>query len=438
MSTIWTSISQKTLNKIVESGSIYYIRDKDLKGFGIKVTAKGKASYIAEGRIKSSKTTRINIGDVDLVSLREAKNEAVNLLLRVKKGEDVNNSIAVENSSNDSLYKTMNLYIDTKTTLAKRTIEGYRNVMHRFFQDWMKMPVEAISPALVQDRRNKLIKQGLSEDYVNRGFRTLKLVLNSTELPHGNPVAKFYKKYSLSLQSTVKDTFLSQKQIVQIINGFTDECKRASKEPLDRPVFGYLFFLILTGCRKTEALDLVWSDVEDETIIFRETKNHKKHVIPRIGMIDDVISNVRSQTTLRGDNDRVFRMTHNKLRFSSEDVRTDMNFTLHDLRRTFAEHTNFCGYDDNMIGLALNHKTVSFQRRTYMAGQLAKANLIKEMYLSYQQQLAYYIINEAQEKAPKDFDGWNDLILGHHQMMNFLSVSSKDKMEEFISQLKQW
>ena len=413
MSTIWTSINQRTLSQIEATGKVYFIRDNDLKGFGIKVTARGKATFIVEGRIKGSRTTRVSIGDVDLVGLREAKEEAYNKLYRMKKGEDLNFTMAVENSSHDSLHKHIEGYIDTKTNLAKGTRDGYRNVLNKFFKDWMAMPVEAISPALVQERRSKLLKEGLSEDYVNRGFRTLKVILNTADLPHQNPVSKFYKKFSLSLQSTNKQHFLKADDIVKLVLDLYHEkmhlpWHREKGEMLNHPpIAAFLWMLLLTGARKTEMLDLRWEDITDDTILIKETKNHREHLIPNVGMIKDVLEFVESVSRNKEPTDRVFEMTYSKYRSAFEPFRKDMGFTAHDLRRTFAEHANLCGFDDNMIGMALNHKTVSFQRRTYMSGQLAKAHLMKEMFLTYQKQIAYYIDSFRQQKAPDDFDGWS-------------------------------
>ena len=413
MSTIWTSINQRTLSQIEATGKVYFIRDNDLKGFGIKVTARGKATFIVEGRIKGSRTTRVSIGDVDLVGLREAKEEAYNKLYRIKKGEDLNFTMAVENSSHDSLHKHIEAYIDTKTNLAKGTRDGYRNVLNKFFKDWMAMPVEAISPALVQERRSKLLKEGLSEDYVNRGFRTLKVILNTADLPHQNPVSKFYKKFSLSLQSTNKQHFLKAGEIFDLVNEYWTEKEqlplhRAKGEKLTQPpIASFLLMLLLTGARKTEMLDLRWEDIDNDTILIKETKNHREHLIPNVGMITDVLETVKSLDEDHSTNDRVFGMTYSKYRSAFDYFREEYKFTAHDLRRTFAEHANLCGFDDNMIGMALNHKTVSFQRKTYMSGQLAKAHLMKEMFLTYQKQIAYYIDSISQQKAPEDFDGWS-------------------------------
>ena len=151
MSTIWTSIGQTTLNNLPATGSVYFIRDIDLRGFGIKVTAKGQATYIVEARIKGGRTTRISLGSVNLLSLRDARADAIIQLLRIKKGEDVQRTIVEENSSHDSQRVHLDTYLETKT-LAKGTSDGYRNIKNAFFKDWMTMPVEAISKKLIQEK----------------------------------------------------------------------------------------------------------------------------------------------------------------------------------------------------------------------------------------------------------------------------------------------
>jgi len=55
-----TTITQKTIAKIEPTGAVQFVRDSSLTGFGIKVTAKGKASYFAEARVKGGRTVRKN------------------------------------------------------------------------------------------------------------------------------------------------------------------------------------------------------------------------------------------------------------------------------------------------------------------------------------------------------------------------------------------
>ena len=78
--------------------------------------------------------------------------------------------------------------------------------MNAFFKDWMTMPVEAISEKLIQDKPSMLKKLDLSEDYINRGFRTLKLILNTADLPHQNLFLNSIKNGKFLFSLPIKNT----------------------------------------------------------------------------------------------------------------------------------------------------------------------------------------------------------------------------------------
>lgn len=391
-----TAITQRTINSIEATGSPYFIRDSNLRGFGIKVTGRGKASFIVEKRVRGGRVVRQKLGDVDLLSLREAKEAATTTLLRLSKGEDVNKTRAIEDSPNDSLAKHLSRYIETKhDKLAEGTVAGYRNIMKAFFSDWMNTPVNAISQSLIIDKRNQLLKEGKSSNYVSRGFRTLKAVLNTSDLPI-NPVNQAMKKWGLSLQSSNRSHYLSQETIVEIFTRYELENLFRDKA---LGVYTFIVFLLLTGCRKSEAIDLLWSDVSETTIRFRDTKNKKDHVVPLWGMLKDILN------TQPRINERVFGFTQYTLRTRFEPVGKELGFTAHDLRRTFAEHSNFAGFDSNMIGMALNHTPTGVTQKNYLSGELAKLTLMENFYSRYQTQLIYYYLRYGQKKAPDNFKG---------------------------------
>ena len=93
---IKTKITQRTLLSLEATGAIQYVRDSELQGFGIKVTGKGKATYIVEARKRGGRNIRHQIGAVDLVSLEEARIKARDALLRLAQGEDINHTRRVE------------------------------------------------------------------------------------------------------------------------------------------------------------------------------------------------------------------------------------------------------------------------------------------------------------------------------------------------------
>ena len=395
-----TKITQRTLLSIEATGAIQYVRDSELQGFGIKVTGKGKATYIVEARKRGGRNIRHQIGLVDLVSLEEARIKARDALLRLSQGEDINHTKRVEKSPHDSLAKTVERYIINKgPKLSKSTVTTYKSAIEKNFKDWLHMPVSAISEELVLQRRTQMLGSGLSENYVNKAFRTLKAVLNISRLPF-NPVSEAYKDFGLSLQSSAKDTFLEGADIVQLMENYAFENMFRAK---GHDIFAFLMFLLLTGCRRSEALHLTWSDVTDEAITFRNTKNKRVHTIANIGMISDVLD----QMQMTNANDpRVFNMSADQCRRKLAKISDKFRFTAHDLRRTFAEHANLAGFDDHAIGQALNHQSSNITK-SYRQHQLGKIIQLRSLYTAYQRQLAYYWqVNGGKiEQAPDAYDG---------------------------------
>ena len=397
---IKTKITQRTLLSLEATGAIQYVRDSELQGFGIKVTGKGKATYIVEARKRGGRNIRHQIGSVDLVSLEDARIKARDALLRLAQGEDINHTRRVEKSPHDSLAKTTERYIVNKgSRLTQSTITTYKSAIEKNFKDWLHMPVSAISEDLVLQRRTQMLSSGLSENYVNKAFRTLKAVLNISRLPF-NPVSEAYKDFGLSLQSSSKDTFLEGSDIVQLMENYAFENLFRTKGD---DIFAYLMFLLLTGCRRSEALYLTWGDVTEEAISFRNTKNKRVHTIANVGMISDVLDQMwltNAHTPL------VFNMTSDQCRRKMAKVFDKFRFKAHDLRRTFAEHANLAGFDDHAIGQALNHQSSNITK-SYRQRQLGKIIQLKSLYIAYQRQLAYYWqVNAGKiERAPEEYDG---------------------------------
>ena len=395
-----TKITQRTILSIEASGRVCYIRDSDLRGFGIKVTAKGKASYVVEARKRGGRNVRHTIGSVDLVSLEDARLKAKDALLRLSQGEDINHTKKVEKSPHDSLAKVTERYLVNKGAgLTASTVTTYKSAINKNFADWLHMPVSAISEDLVLRKRTDLLNRGLSENYVNKVFRTLKAVLNVARLPF-NPVSEAYREYGLSLQSTTKDTFLEGPQIVSLLSEYILENTFRAK---DYDVFAFLLFLLLTGCRRTEALNLTWECVTDDTIRFGDTKNKHAHVIPNLGMVSDVIEQMRQHNSA---DERVFGMSSEQLRRKLKGVESRFPFTAHDLRRTFAEHSHLAGFDDHAIGQALNHRSNNITRR-YRQRQLGKIVQLQALYQRYQTQLVYYwqVNGGKVEQVPDTYGG---------------------------------
>ncbi|NVJ95662.1 MAG: tyrosine-type recombinase/integrase [Marivivens sp.] len=433
------SITQTTLRNIEPTGQIQYIRDDSLRGFGIKVTARGKASFFVEKRVRGGRTVRQLIGDIELISLSDAKLEAQTLLYRLSRGEDVARSAKIEAAPLNSLAKTLDTYIvmRTATKMKASTAHKYRQQISYLFSDWLTIPVNAISMSMVEERYQKLRKANKSENYVNSAFRTLKAILNSASIIP-NPVDQAMKHWSISLASTAKCTFLRSDEIKQLIDNYIlGTLFIDAKAP---QLEAFLLFILLTGCRKSEALNLTWADVTTKEITFRNTKNHLDHTVPNFGMISDVLNVCRHETN--SSSERVFALTEDKLKKRLKAQREAGklgNWTTHDLRRTFAEHSQLAGFYPHQIALALNHSPTDITRKSYLSGKLAKLSQLRNMYEVYQSQLLSYFhggIDDA-KVSPQYLGSRLDGVFEKSIMDIFPNYYRHHLGEEFMTQLDQ-
>jgi len=89
-------ITQRLISSLTATEKIQYVRDQKLRGFGIKVTAKGKISYFVEARVKGGRAVRKNIGDVYLLDLETARLKARTALVELKSGVDIGRVIPLK------------------------------------------------------------------------------------------------------------------------------------------------------------------------------------------------------------------------------------------------------------------------------------------------------------------------------------------------------
>jgi len=249
-------ITQLTLQSIKVTGSVYYIRDSDIKGLAIKVTAKGQASFVVEGRIKRGGTFRITLGSVEHIGLKDAQAQALDIMASAKRGINPKYDRVSTNSGEQTLRWCLEQHLSLRS-MADSTIRTYRNQMNNAFKDWYTEPVEQLTPMRIAERRVKLLGQGLSVNYVSSCFRTLKAVLENSDLSK-NPVTAASKKYDFSIQSsaTEKEEFLYPDQIVEILNqyamstNFEEVYTRDNVYLGDKPVpniFAAVLYLLLIG-----------------------------------------------------------------------------------------------------------------------------------------------------------------------------------------------
>lgn len=362
-----TKITKHILSGLKPTGKVQFVRDTNLIGFGVKVSEAGKATYIAEKRVKGGRVVRKTIGEVNLLTLDDAREEARKVLLSLSKGIDV---AKIEPEDEDSLKSNLSQYLALRRhKLKPSTVADYQKVMQNCFKDWLPLKVSDVTDKMVAHRYAEL-RDKHSEDYTNKAMRTLKAILNSAGIAP-NPVTRAMKKGGLRTSSSAKTRYLSDDEIVKVM-------EYSQKEDFGK----LLMFYLCTGCRKNEALNF---EVDGDKLTFKNTKSGKDHTIPIVGLIEK--------------NHGPFVYTETEWRRELDKAREALAFkqpwTVHDLRRTFAEHAQLAGVDLGAISLALNHAPIGVTRTSYLGGGLAKRMILTQTLATVSKQYLAYMDGEA-------------------------------------------
>ena len=412
------SITQRTLNAIKPTGSVFFIRDSDLKGFAIKVSAKGQVSFIVEARIKKGPQFRMTLGTQDAMTLNDARSDAHMLLANAKRGIDPRYIRPIAKPASQTLRWCLEKHLDT-FGIRKSTEKTYRNQINNVFKDWYNEPVEQITPDRILKRRIKLLRDGKTENYVASCLRTLKAVLNNSDLT-SNPVTLAGKRGRFSVQSTPTsdEDFLREDKIVALLCEYAMSSNYGEPkylpygtylgEPPKPNIFAAVLYLLLIGGREQDVYNLTWDMVDPKNKIItypsRSRKEKQPHVIPMVGIIEDI---VLQQPTHLLHPKLVFGMTHSM--FTSrytQCVKPLIHNSSKCLRKTWSEHMGLDGYDDKSIGRGLNHSWTmqgSVTSRSYFTGALVKEKYLQQMFLNIQARYIHYAFgNKVSDDVKED------------------------------------
>ena len=445
-----TKITQKTITSIMPTGTVYYVRDSQLVGFAIKVTARGKASYVAETRIKGGSSIRIDLGTVENERLDDAKTECRRIISLAKRGLDPRYTRENKNPVHKTLEFHVQQYFQHKK-LRATTIRTYRNQLRNAFSPWFKLPVSSISPDMISTKRVEMSASAVSENYIRACFRALSAILETADLPK-NPIKQANKKWGYSLQSTPPEEaqYLQGNGITKLVQAYLASEQTIDKYIVDHQTGDSIFlgsrpipnihaaclFLLLIGGRKQDAVSLKWTQVDFDsgkiTYPAKSRKEKRGHVVPITGMIKDVLSNLPRYGER---SELVFGMTESMFnsRYKAS-IKPLIGYSSKSLRKTFAEHCGLEGFDAIAIGKGLNHSHATKGNVTtssYFTGGLVNFRNLEQMYLELQTRYLHYFAGGGIEEVSADFAANYVAIENGHLIAAFPSLFQSIATERF-------
>lgn len=373
MSTLSANQSVRITKRLVDStpapaSGQTFIRDNDLKGFGLRITSTGAKSFVVERRI-DGRVRRITLGRYGVLTCEEARREAQKVLGKVAMGINPLAERETAKVKATTLNEAFNDFLRARKQLKPGTRYDYERVMAVAFTDWQSRPLVLITKDAVA-RRHRELGENRGHAYANLSMRVLRAVLNFAreryEQPDGgvllaqNPVDYLTRTrgwYRIKRRQRV----ITQPQLPAWYQA-VEALRNTGEDSPGALVADCLTLLLFTGLRREEALGLTWDmvDLEARTLLIPEPKNHEPLLLPLSGFLVALLQRRQARAInhyVFPGRDGVGHFVEPRNYVKQVIATSGIEFSPHDLRRTFITVAESLDVSPYALKRLVNHKT---------------------------------------------------------------------------------
>jgi len=357
-------LTKTNIDRVAKPGAkgdvLYW--DVEPKGFGLRVTPTGKATFIVQGVVVGGKEARVTIGPYGVFTVDQAREEAREHLRSMRKGIDPRKQRKEQEALTVTLAATLDAYLDRPGKLKESTKAEMRRHVEKVFTTWRDKPIAAITEDDVRKRHRELMEKGLTGKpapaSANAAMVTLRILMNfagrqyrradGSPLILRNPV-EVLKDHWAKLGSRT-DRYIDKRKIGEVWNKLWD----ARANPKNRDGLAAIdltIFALLCGGRRDEMAALTWNrvniDEEDPSNCWWHLPERKRGDPIWLPLSSQAVALLKLRPRKRHDDDE----EESPFVFASwgksghiADARTPMelvseivgkHLSLHDMRRTF-------------------------------------------------------------------------------------------------------
>ena len=363
--------------------------DTQVQGLTLRVTKTGTKSFIVRKRLTGMKNAPYKtLGRYPLMTIAQARHEARETMTGISHGINPQSLRAdVITKQTLTLDKVFEDYQRSRgANLEMSTIKGYKSIIDNQLADWKQTPLSEIKRSMIEDRffevshgTVRFIDKEGSPTRANTMIRVLRAIYNyamrqyvdSQEQPlilH-NPTIIISHNKSWNREKP-RENHIKEYQLKAWYEGIMklpehDKNKRQGNS--SEVARDFFIFLLFTGLRRNEALELKWEDIDfrDNSFMIEDTKNHERHKMPLTNVLIDVLERRKNDT----GNPYVFEgekpnshLTPPKKQIEKARELMGFHFTNHDLRRTFTTTANRLNFNKYIIDRLVNHKNTEDSR----------------------------------------------------------------------------
>lgn len=379
-------ITKRTADATKPAARDVLVWDTELSGFGLKVTPAGRRVYVVQyrpaGMGRRAPTKRLTLGEHGVITAEQARTMAKERLADVTKGSDPAGDRKRRKDALTVQEMGAEFLADVDAQRKPTTAAEYRRLWEKHVEPALgSLKVEAVTVGDVR-RLHRSLKA--TPYLANRVLALLGSAFSFAEseslrAKHSNPahdVAAFAE--------SARERFLTPDEVRRLGDvlriaerqglppapkrkrkAVTEATRKHYTEPEITPANPFaiaaLRFLLLTGCRESEALTLRWSSVDLERGFLRLTdsktgKSERALSAPAAALLDALPRVADSPFVFPGRTSEVPLRDAGRLWDAVRHAAKLTDVRLHDLRHSFASVSALGGDSLLVIGKLLGHK----------------------------------------------------------------------------------
>ena len=352
-------LTKRAVDALEVEGKDAVFWDRDLAGFGVRVHPTGRKVYVVQTRGPGG-PKRVTLGRHGELSINQARKRAVPIIDRIKRGENPEPKPAEPALTVADLAERF-MRVHVETHLKPGTAISYRFLIKkRILPALGGMEIEQVGRAQVSALHHSLRgTPGTANGAVGVLSRMFSLAETWELLPPGKNPCRAVRPYRMRR----RERFLTDEEFRRL--GRTLKDAAGSVWP---PALAAIRLLMLTGCRRSEILNLRWDDVDHTSreLRLRDAKTGPRMVpltTPALRVLDGIERSKGTPWVFPGQNgaSRPLNLTSYweriRTRAGLDDVR------IHDLRHSYASRALALGEGLSAIGKLIGHSKISTTAR---------------------------------------------------------------------------
>ncbi|MDE0331042.1 MAG: tyrosine-type recombinase/integrase [Nitrospinae bacterium] len=362
MRSIAKTLSNRMVDRLeVKKDTVYW--DRDLTGFGVRVYPTGSKVYVAQARGPEG-PKRVTVGRHGIIGADKARKRAALVIARIKSGEEAvakpfKRACGPNVAELSERYLTD--YVEVRCKPGTRKL--LRSVVRKHIAPALgKLPLTEVERAHVAQLHGRLYAKPATANRVVRVLSSMFEMAGDWGLvPDGVNPCRAIVKYPVKR----RERFLTETEFERLGRSLD---KMEAKNGASSPAVAAIRLLMLTGCRKSEILNLRWEDVklDEAELRLADAKTGPRAValapatldllasLPRLPDNPWVIPRAKPGARLSGL-DHVWRTVR-------EEAGLD-GVRLHDLRHSYASRALALGEGLPVIAKLLGHAHIQTTAR---------------------------------------------------------------------------